>query len=348
MKVKMSDIAKEVGVSVTAVSFALNDKSGISPEKKEEVLETAKRMGYEFKETEKSRQRKHNRGKTILLLNCSRTSVTRNVFPSTPYFKELLKAFDLKLSAMGYCFWVETLLVDDNFEDSLKQTLYNSNINGILLVATDMQEEDIELVLRNEPNTVVLDACFDSLEANCVVMDNYLGGVLAARKALKGNHRNIGYVQSDVRIYNFKQRRRGFMETLEQAGVYVKPENILFAESSIGASADQLCTQLSHLKEMPTFFFTENDYLALGLMTALNKMNIKIPEQVSVVGFDNIELSSLTKPQLSTINVPKEKLAEFCVRQLTHILRTKNSVKIKHLIAVNLLERQTTRDLQKN
>lgn len=341
MKATMIDVAKAAGVLLTAVSFAFNGQKGISAETKKKILEAAKALGYTHRETEASKQVRRNRSKTILLLNGSRSPITRNIFPSTPYFSELLNAFDMKLSAMGYRFSVETLLVDDYFESNLQQTLHNTNVNAILLVATDMLEEDIRIVLRNEPNTVVLDACFDGLEANCIVMDNYLGGVLAAKKAISSGHRDIGYLQSETRIYNFDQRKRGFMEALHSVGLSVARHNLFSAEPSIHTTTEQLSSLLRSRQSLPTFFFAENDYLAIALIKTLRLQGIQVPSEVSVIGFDNIEAASITTPQLSTINVPKEKLAEFCVRQLSHLLRCSTSVKIKHLIAVDLIDRET-------
>ena len=274
-------------------------------------------------------------------INSSSLWEIKIIVTSTPYFSELLNAFDMKLSAMGYRFSVETLLVDDYFESNLQQTLHNTNVNAILLVATDMLEEDIRIVLRNEPNTVVLDACFDGLEANCIVMDNYLGGVLAAKKAISSGHRDIGYLQSETRIYNFDQRKRGFMEALHSVGLSIARHNLFSAEPSIHTATEQLSSLLRSRQSLPTFFFAENDYLAIALIKALRLQGIKVPSEVSVIGFDNIEAASITTPQLSTINVPKEKLAEFCVRQLSHLLRCSTSVKIKHLIAVDLIDRET-------
>ena len=346
MKATMADVAKAAGVSITAVSFALNGRKGISAETKRKIFETARSIGYARKENEVTRQVRRNRSKTILLLNGSRSPITRNIFPSTPYFSELLNAFDMKLSAMGYRFSVETLLVDDYFEANLQRTLRGTNANAVLLIATDMLEEDIRVVLRNEPNTVVLDACFDGLEANCIVMDNYRGGVLAARKAIQAGHREIGYLQSETRIYNFDQRKRGFLEALQQAGLSVAPHDFFSAEPSINTATGQLSVLLRSREHLPTFFFAENDYLAIALIRALHAQGIQVPGEVSVIGFDNIEAASITTPQLSTINVPKEKLAEFCVRQLSHILRSSNSVKIKHLIAVDLVERETVRAIR--
>jgi len=340
-KAKIIDIANKAEVSITAVSFALNGQEGISQETRDKILKTAEEMGYEFKQTKNAKRRSSNKGKTVLLLVCSRSFITRNVFQQTPFFSELLKAFEEKLSASGYRCLIKSINIDSNFEDNLKMLFETQSINGLLLVATDMLEEDALMVHQYCPNMVVIDTSFDRLEINCVVMDNYLGGVLAARKAIAGGHTKIGYVQSSIRIYNFEMRKKGFFEELERHGLKVEPKDILTTESSLDSSFEYLKDHVSCLKDRPTFFFAESDYMAIGLMKALQHNGVSIPEEVSVVGFDNIEMTRVTTPQLTTINVPKDKMAEFCISQLAYILKHEKPRSIKSFISVNLVERGT-------
>lgn len=340
-KTKIIDIANKAQVSITAVSFALNGKEGISQETRDKILKTAEEIGYEFKQNKNAKLRSSNKGKTVLLLVCSRSLITKNVFQQTPFFSELLKAFEEKLSASGYRCLIKSINIDDNFEDNLKLQFETQSINGLLLVATDMFEEDVLMVRKYCPNMVVIDTCFDRLDINCVVMDNYLGGVLAARRAMEGGHKHIGYIQSSIRIYNFEMRKKGFFEELERHGLKIEPKDILTTESSLDSSYEFLKDHVNHLKDRPTFFFAESDYMAIGLMKALEHNGISMPDEVSVVGFDNIEMTRVTTPQLTTVNVPKNKMAEFCISQLAYILRHEKSDSIKSFISVNLVVRGT-------
>ena len=340
-KTKIIDIANKAQVSITAVSFALNGKEGISQQTRDKILQTAEEIGYEFKQTKNAKKRSSNRGKTVLLLICSRSFITQNVFQQTPFFSELLKAFEEKLSASGYRCLIKSINIDDNFEDNLKMLFETQSINGLLLVATDMFEEDVLMVGKYCPNVVVIDTCFDRLEINCVVMDNYLGGVLAARKAIESGHKHIGYVQSSIRIYNFEMRKKGFFEELERRGVKVQPKDILTTESSLDSSYEFLKDHVNCLEDKPTFYFAESDYMAIGLMKALQFNGVSVPDEVSVVGFDNIEMTRVTTPQLTTINVPKIKMAEFCISQLAYILKHEKSHSIKSFISVDLVQRGT-------
>ena len=339
-KVKMIDVAEKVGVSIAAVSFALNGKPGVSDDMRRAILQAADELGYFKNEREKPLIRD---GKEhLLILNCSRTAITYDIFPQTPYFKELLRAFEEKLNSKQYHFWIKSLCIDKNFAQNIRNLLSNEPTDGVLLVATDMDEEDIRTVQEVESQVVILDACYDRLVANCVVMDNYLGGVLAAQHFLEKGHRRIGYVKSQIRIYNFEMRQKGFLEELARNGVTVRAEDVIEVDSSIEASYKTLVQQEFTGPDKPTCYFAENDYMAIGLLRALQTRGVSVPGQVAVVGFDNIDMAAIVAPALTSINVPKGKLAEICISQLMHMLNHDPVWGIKQFISVDLVERQST------
>ncbi len=335
----MIDIAEKVGVSIAAVSFALNGKPGVSDEIRKDILRAADEMGYDRGEKGKTHSRSSK--EHLLILNCSRTAITYDIFPQTPYFSELLRAFEEKLSNERYHFWIKSICIDKNFAQNIRSLLSNQTVDGVLLVATDMEENDIRTVQEIEPHVVILDACYDRLVANCVVMDNYLGGVLAARHFLETGHQKIGYVQSHVRIYNFEMRKKGFMDELARNGVSVLPEDIIEVDSSIEASYETLVQQKFAGPDKPTCYFAENDYMAIGLLRALQTNMVSVPEQVAVIGFDNIDMAEIVTPSLTSINVPKGKLAEICISQLMHMLNHDQIWGIKQFISVDLVKRQS-------
>jgi len=342
-KIKLKDVAERAGVSLTAVSFALNGKPGISEETRKNIFRIIEETGYSSASRDKRKNKLRNTGKNILFLNCSRTTITNDIFPQTPYFSELLQAFEEKLSASGYRFWIKSIRIGNNFEQDIVKMLKTSEINGVLLVATDMLEEDVKIVQSIERNVVILDSCYDRLEANCVVMDNYLGGVLAARHLLECGHQRIGYIQSGVRIYNFEMRKKGFMNELSQYGMSISEDDIFEVESSIDSSFNTLDEKIKTTKSLPTCFFAENDYMAIGMLRALQNNNISVPNDVALVGFDNIDMAGIVSPGLTTINVPKNKLAEFCVTQMKYIINNEPVVGIKHFVSVNIIKRNTTK-----
>ncbi len=338
-KIKMTDIAEKVGVSVAAVSFALNDKPGVSEDIRRAILKAAEEMGYERNEKSKSRMRDKEH---LLILNCSRTAITYDIFPQTPYFSELLRAFEERLNSESYHFWIKSICIDKNFKQNIDTLLSNQQVDGVLLVATDMEESDIRIVQEIEPNVVILDSCYDRLTANCVVMDNYLGGMLAAQHFLELGHARFGYVQSRVRIYNFDMRKQGFMDELARNGMAIKPRDILEVDASIEASYKTLAQKEFLGSDRPTCYFAENDYMAIGLLRALQKKGISVPEQVAVIGFDNIDMAGIVTPSLTSINVPKNKLAEICISQLMHMLEHEQYWGIKQFISVNIVKRKST------
>lgn len=338
-KTKLGDVAKRAGVSVAAVSFAINGKPGVSHETRQMIFRVIEELGYS--PLTKSMQPK-SETKNILLLNCSRTAITSDIFPQTPYFSELLRAFEAKLSDLGYAFRVKTLHIEKSFQHDLVSLFRGSDVDGVLLVATDMQEEDVAMVQRIEPRLVVLDAMYDALDVNCVVMDNHLGGALAARHFIEAGHLRIGYIQSKIRIPNFEMRKVGFFSELQRHGLSCAEEDVWSVDSSIDASCEALVPLLKASDSRPTAFFAENDYMAIGMLRALLECGIRVPDDVSVVGFDNIDMASIVTPALTSLNVPKGKLADCALSQLRYIMNHETYWGIKQLVSVDLVERTSS------
>ncbi|MHC1772209.1 MAG: LacI family DNA-binding transcriptional regulator [Flexilinea sp.] len=345
--IKITDIAKKAGVSLSAVSFALNGRPGISDETRKKIFKIIDELGYtpdpeKLKKGGKAKQKE----KSIMLLNCSRTEITKEIFPNTIFFSELLSALESKLSASGYFFWVKTVVIDDSFQNNIRNLFFGNSVKGIILVATDMLEDDVRVVKEIVPNLVVLDTCCDHLNANCIVMDNYLGGVLAAEHLCQSGHTQIGYIESRTRIYNFDMRKKGFFDELRRRNITVADRDIIPVLPSINGSFEKIKDELvKRSTPLPTAFFAENDYMAIGMLRAMQGKGIRVPDDVSIIGFDNIDMCKFVSPPITSIDVPKHKIAETSVTQLMKMFTDDSFVNIKQFVTVKLIERQSTKKM---
>lgn len=344
--VNIADIAKMAGVSKTAVSFALNDKPGISREKRERVLEITRRYGAPAKRPSRA-DGAASGSSDILTLVCSRTDITK-VRPGMPqFYSELLQEIERAVNKMGCRFWLRTMDIDESFAARVSALLSENRVCGVLLIASDMLPEDLACIAAPDRNLVVLDSYFEELDVNCVVMDNFLGGYNAARYLVGLGHRRIGYVQSVNRIYNFRMRRAGFERALAESGLDLGPADVF----DVSPTVDAVFAGMSELLrgrdagDLPTAFFAENDYIALGLIKCLQNSGLRVPEDCSVIGFDDIESSKIVTPELTTIHVPKDVIGSVAVRRLAALARGESAASLKVVVATRLVERGSCRPL---
>lgn len=343
MNLKIEDIAKKAGVSKTAVSFALNNKPGISDETRDRILNIVRDYGYAPKVLIKSSEPASD-PRAVLLLTCSRTEITSVDFGTTPFYTELIRSIEKRVNELGYDLWLRSINIDREFREQVSQLFRSRNASGVLLIATDMLAEDVEIVQSINKNVVALDSFFDFLNVDCIVMDNFQGAYSAAEYLVKLGHKNIGYVQSRHRIHNFDMRKAGFESALRRRGVEPGALKVYSVVPTIEATASELRPMLENCKELPTAIFAENDYMAIGTVKCLQNMGIKIPEDVSVIGFDNIELSSLITPELTTLDVPKERMAFLAVEKLIYNIENNSGYRSKDILAVNLIERNSCKE----
>jgi len=174
-----------------------------------------------------------------------------------------------------------------------------------------------------------------------------MGAYRSTAYLIEAGHRNIGSIQSASRVANLEERRRGFLDALKDRQLPLLPEFSFSSNSYLQNSAELLQGKLQKLKTLPTAFFCENDYNALCLISALNKANYRVPEDVSVVGFDDVPEGVIVSPQLTTIRVDREALANTAVDRLHALASAGEEQSGQHiLINVGMVRRESARTVE--
>jgi DNA-binding LacI/PurR family transcriptional regulator len=191
----------------------------------------------------------------------------------------------------------------------------------------------------------VLDANYENLDVNFIVMNNVLGTHQAATHMHSLGHKEIGYVQSNSGMFNFDSRRHGFNTALKEHGIKLDPCNVFTAHPTMLNAQEEFKEQwLKRTKEnkpLPTALFCECDYLAISTIKSLAELGVSVPDDISIVGFDNINESMVITPELTTIHVEKEQMAVLTVERLIQIIENKNEIKMKTLVDTKLVERKS-------
>ncbi|KOS68350.1 hypothetical protein AEA09_07120 [Lysinibacillus contaminans] len=340
---KIDDIAILAGVSKSAVSLALNGKQGVSERTRDKIIKIAKENGYKHKALidEEKVIRKSN----IRFLVVTDTSFMQEQYEKKPFFSELIQHVQKQSSILGFEITLSTMDLKSLIENKFEYT--ESDQDGVILLGTNLTKEQILLIKNQFTKLVVLDTLVPELEVDFVVMNNRMGIFQAVQHLVDLGHRNIGYIKSEERIPNLDERNESFIQAVEKFKLEDNFVEFSFSSNAIGVIKPfQQWFEKLHMegKQLPTALFCENDYLAISVIKSLTDMNIQIPQQVSVVGFDNIVESVVITPELSTVHVDKEQMAITAVRRLNTLIR-KNEVSVKVTIDTKFICRNSTTSL---
>lgn len=336
---KIEDIARLANVSKSAVSLALNDKPGVSEETREMVKRIAEENNYI--PLRKSKKKKNMNQKLIRFVACKTDDIVTENYQSLPFFNELLSFIMEEIKKYPYT--LSSILVDE--DDYIPQLIDIENkqpSDAFILLGTNLSKEQIQDILNIQPYTVVLDTYIKVLDCDFVAINNYYGGYSAAEYLITNNHKNIGYCMGYPRIENFLQREDGFHRGLEEHGLYVNNDfKLAFPAMEINNQSNQF-KHLFKLNNLPSAFFCENDYIAISLIKSLQSLGIQIPQEISVIGFDDINESIVLSPELTTMRVRKDIIAQEALKNIIQKLSTEDpNLNKVTLVNTELIERNS-------
>lgn len=305
------ELAKKLGLSPSAVSLALNGKPGVSSKTRTRVLEAAMQMGYAKAEPAGS----FHTGKTICFIRYGGTVI--NAAEHTSFSSFVLKGVEARATELGYNTQVRYLnaggMVNRQALEFIRQAA------GVIFLGTDLTEQQLPEMerffsqLENCP-IVVVDSFLLSDRVDSIGNDSYGGARMAVAHLLSKGCRRIGYVKAKQRILNFRDRELGARMAMQEAGLTLDHE-IPVDVSSEGAFRD-FDEWLKGEHPVPEGLYVENDIIAAAVMRVLKLHGYRVPEDVSVIGFDDIPMSQMLEPPLSTVRLAKEELGTVAMDHL--------------------------------
>ena len=293
-RASIRDVAARAGVSVTTVSHALNRTRFVSDEARAKVNEAAHALGYVPSEV--ARGLKQNTTRTLGML------VPNN---SNPYFAEIIRGVEAHCYAAGY-----SLVLCNSNDDAHRQldhlrVLSERRVDGIVLVASGTDAEIVDSCKGLRLPLVLLDREIDSIDADLIEVDHATGAELATAHLLSVGHARVACIGGPDDLRPSQQREAGWRRALAAAGINPRVDELVrgdFGPQS-GAAAMRRLLKSAH---PPTAVFVCNDMMAFGALHVAHELDIDVPRDLSIVGFDDIELSAYTSPPLTTVAQPKQ------------------------------------------
>ncbi|WP_316677672.1 substrate-binding domain-containing protein [uncultured Tolumonas sp.] len=301
----MKDVARLAGVSTSTVSHVVNNTRFVSDEIRERILKAVADLNYSPSALARS-----------LKLNQTRTLGMMVTTSNNPFFAEVVAGVERICYQRGYTLVLCNTEGDPERLSHNLEVLLQKRIDGLLLMCTEVRSASSEVFGRHPPVPMVvmdwgpLGSIADQIQDN-----SEHGGYLATQHLIAQGHRRIGLITGPRNKLPAQRRLDGYCQALQEADIPFRPEYVVEGDFEFagGISAMQ---QLLSLSERPTAVFAGNDVSAVGVYQALYRAGLRVPQDISVVGYDDIELARYLTPPLTTIHQPQEELCRQAVDTL--------------------------------
>jgi LacI family transcriptional regulator len=338
MLITLNDIADKAGVSVSTVSRVLNRKSQkhrISPETAKLVLKAAQELNY--------RPNQLARG-----LRLKRTLTIGLVVPdiSNPFFAHVTRMIQKNAYALGYSMIVCNTDEDIDAEIEQIDLLRGKGVDGYIIMPVGVENDHIVELINSDKPLVLLDRCFSELETNSVVVDNYSGSYQATEYLVEQGHTRIAIIQGLINTSTNSERVNGYKEALKECGIPV--DSKLIVGNDFRKDNGYIETKLLlSTPDPPSAIFTMSDLITLGALEAIEESNFTIPEDLSIISYDDIDFAPFLKAPLTVVRQPKESMGKVAVKLLIEDIKSKSkNTKQKIVLKPELVIRNSVKNLK--
>lgn len=335
--VKMLDIAKKLGVSVVTVSNALAGRDGVSESMRKKICETAESMGYKPSNTKSERRRAAmpKIGKNVGIITSERFVGARGTF-----YWELTAEISAKLSQMNIFTIYECISADAENGDILPNMVTEGKADGIIVIG-QVGRTYIDSLSRIELPLLFVDFYDDRYEVDSVISDSYSGGYILTDYLYSMGHRKIGFFGTLNATSSINDRFLGYLKCLIENGLEYRKEWTVSDRNERGV----IFENIEFPPEMPTAFVCNCDETAFRVISALRSKGVRVPEDISVVGYDNYTVSSICIPTITTMEVDIAKMAGSAVEIMAKKLTSPGSKEGRTIISGRLIVKNSVLDI---
>lgn len=333
MNIRIKDIADALGVSPTTVSLALNDKPGAGEELRRKILQTAKELGYKGPRSTKAG--------SLCLLHIARHGHTVNRDHDV-FIADYIEGLSHSSKLAGYS--LEIVMFKRTPMEQILDAAMGKAVDGFIILGTELSQEDVESFKAIRKPLVFIDTYHEFLNYDFVDINNEDSIFLLLRYLFDMGHRSFGFVKGAMETRNIRLREKGFFEGLRRLELDAGDSGIFTVDQTYhGAHKDMKSILASH-PALPTALVCSNDIIACGCLKAFSEAGVRVPEDISVVGFDNLPLSAISDPPLTTIQVSKAQIGTMAIQLLVSRIQGEAAIPaVKVLIGGKLIERNSVR-----
>jgi LacI family transcriptional regulator len=339
MEATIKDVAKRAGVSLSTVSLVINKKKNISQETVNKVQRAIIELNYHPRHSARGLASKKS-GNIGFILTDDHFS------RAEPFYTKIFLGTEFEARKHNYYILLTT--VEQKFtKKSIPRFLLEKNVDGVIL-AGHVPDGLISYINNNYKVPVIyIDYFPQKVKSFAVLIDNLDGAKQAVDHLIDKGHRDIAFICGEINHPSMQDRFLGYKQALKHAGLQIN-NNIIITDEPYASDLDGYNASCKLFKQADHFsaIFTANDAMAFGCIRYMREKNIKVPEEVALVGFDDVEIARQMEPQLTTICVQKEEMGAIAIKNLVEMISENKHKFGKILVPVELVIRQSSRILQ--
>ncbi len=330
-QIGIKQIAEIAGVSVTTVSRAINNPGKLKLETRRKVLQALEDHGYVYNAAAADLVRKRSTVIGVLIPNAK-----------IPLFASALLGIQDYLQGVGYSMLVGNSKYDEKIESSLLKQFHERQVSGIIGVDLSNDRGKFEKWLKSAdiPCVIMLEKLQDS-ELNYVGFDNQKAAMAMTNYLLSLNHKRIGFLIGPYsKTERIRKRLDGYLAGLKAAGLEVDPSIIIETEISLSNGVHAFNELLSR-DDPPTAIFAAADYLALGALRAAHEKGLRVPQDISIAGFGDLDVAAYSTPPLTTVRVPGYECAYLASEILLRLINKEEKRHYQYCLDTDLIIRSS-------
>lgn len=336
MGVRIKDIAEELGVSPTTVSLVLNNKPGAGEELRRKILQTAKNRGYEGPRGAKA--------SSLCFLHIARHGHTVNRDHDV-FIADYIEGLSQGAKLAGFS--LEIVMFKLAPMEQVLETAREKSADGFIILGTELSQDDVESFRAIRKPLVFIDTYHEFVNYDFVDMNNEDSVFLLLSHLYGLGHRSFGFVKGTIETRNIRLREEGFFAGLRRLGLKGEDALSFSVDQTYHGAYNDMKAILARHPRLPSALICSNDIIAGGCLKAFSETGIRVPEDISVVGFDNLPLAAISDPPLTTIQVSKAQIGKMAIQLLVSRIHGDPKIPaVKVLIGGKLIERNSVQRIE--
>lgn len=328
MAITIRDVARRAGVSVATVSRVLNNSGPVAEDTRRRIAEVAKELRYTPNSTARS-------------LSTQRTSAIGVLLPEIygEFFSEVIRGVDQAARREGYHVLVSSSHSNhEEIETALRAM--RGRVDGLILLAADVVVDQLLMNLPSHLPLVLLNADPHHTPYDTLIIDNYGGARAVVEHLLELGHRRIGLIRGAERNHDARERARGYVDALRGKGLEVD-SSLIVAGDFTESGGYRAARELLEMEMRPTAVFASNDSMAIGTLSAAEEAGLEVPEDLAVVGFDDVPIAQYVSPPLTTVRVAIAELGARAVTRLLESIRVEQGAVVREVLQTEVVVRRS-------
>ncbi|WP_066173650.1 LacI family DNA-binding transcriptional regulator [Bacillus marinisedimentorum] len=334
--VTIYDIAKKTGFSVTTVSKVLNNYQDVGEKTKRAILEAVEEMGYLPNSHARTLTTKKSWTIGVVFIE------SLGVGMKHPFFNAVIENFKQNVEYLGYDLLFASRQISNQEKSYLDHFRYRG-VDGIVIVCSTYNDEQVQEIMKASIPSVVID--LHSTQSSVVFSDNLSGSRKAVEYLHSLGHKRIAHIAGHEHTFAGVQRLKGYLDTMEELSLHVPEDYIVDGGYFSRDEGYEAMKKLLGAAEPPTAVYAAGDNMAIGAIEAIRDAGLQVPEDVSIIGFDDIELAKFVHPPLTTIRQRTDLIGKEAAGLLIRQIDKKEKIVESHKIPVELIERKSCKQI---